>query len=53
MHQPLNPWITQPRTPTAQNRTPRSCALPPAAVIRAPLRGMVEPDAADRLGHRT
>ena len=27
--------------------------MPPAAVISAPLRGMVEPDAADRLSRRT
>jgi hypothetical protein len=51
MHQSLNPWITSPTTDTAEEKT--EAYVPPAAVISAPLKGMVEPDAADRLAKRT
>ncbi|MCY0905812.1 DUF6668 family protein [Arthrobacter sp. H14-L1] len=53
MQQPLNPWLTHP-TPTdrADEAAPDAYLLP-AAVINTPLRGMVEPDAADRLACRT
>lgn len=51
MQQTLNPWISRPtaETETSEPKAP----TPPAAAITAPLRGMVEPDAADRLGRRT
>ncbi|MDQ1060790.1 hypothetical protein QFZ23_004755 [Arthrobacter globiformis] len=52
MRQSLNPWITSPTADTAEQETPDTY-LPPTAVISAPLKGMVEPDAADRLAHRT
>ncbi|XAS69286.1 DUF6668 family protein [Micrococcaceae bacterium Sec5.7] len=52
MQQSLNPWITSPAADTAAEEAPDT-HVPPAAVISAPLRGMVEPDAADRLGRRT
>lgn len=52
MQQSLNPWITSPAADSAEEETP-DAHVPPAAVISAPLRGMVEPDAADRLGRRT
>lgn len=52
MQQSLNPWITSPTVDTAEEETPDTY-MPPAAVISAPLRGMIEPDAADRLAHRT
>jgi hypothetical protein len=52
MRQSLNPWITNPATETAEEETPDAYS-PPAAVISAPLKGMVEPDAADRLACRT
>lgn len=53
MQQSLNPWITRPAPADgAETATPQA-HVPPAAVISAPLRGMVEPDAADRLGRRT
>jgi hypothetical protein len=51
MQQSLNPWITSPATDTAEEAT--DSHRPPAAVISSPLRGMVEPDAADRLARRT
>jgi hypothetical protein len=51
MQQPLNPWITSPDTDNADEAT--DTHRPPAAEISAPLRGMVEPDAADRLARRT
>ena len=51
MQQSLNPWITSPAD-RAEEEAP-DAHVPPAAVISAPLRGMVEPDAADRLGRRT
>jgi hypothetical protein len=51
MQQTLNPWITRPAV-EAEASEPEA-HTPPAAGINAPLRGMVEPDAADRLGHRT
>ncbi|WP_400160540.1 DUF6668 family protein [Arthrobacter sp. BPSS-3] len=50
MQQTLNPWITRPAV-EAEASEPEA-HTPPAAGINAPLRGMVEPDAADRLGHR-
>ncbi|TDT74721.1 hypothetical protein DFO47_11280 [Arthrobacter sp. AG258] len=52
MQQTLNPWVTRPAADEPDVET-RAAAVPPAAVISAPLRGMVEPDAADRLGSRS
>jgi hypothetical protein len=52
MQQSLNPWITSPTGDISEEETPDTY-LPPAAVISAPLKGMVEPDAADRLARRT
>ncbi|MEJ1180414.1 MULTISPECIES: DUF6668 family protein [unclassified Pseudarthrobacter] len=52
MQQSLNPWITSPTAGTAEEETPETY-VPPAAVITAPLKGVVEPDAADRLARRT
>lgn len=52
MQQSLNPWLTSPTTETAEEETPNTY-IPPTAVISAPLKGMVEPDAADRLARRT
>lgn len=52
MQQSLNPWITSPTTETAQEEIPDTY-MPPVAVISAPLKGMVEPDAADRMARRT
>jgi hypothetical protein len=52
MQQSLNPWITTPTDDSAAEEAPDT-HVPPAAVISAPLRGMIEPDAADRLGRRT
>lgn len=52
MQQSLNPWITSLATETAETETPDTY-MPPAAVISAPLKGMVEPDTADRLARRT
>jgi hypothetical protein len=52
MQQSLNPWITSPTADPAERETPDTY-LPPTAVINAPLKGMVEPDAADRLASRT
>ncbi len=52
MQQSLNPWITRPVSPdTTQSEA--DTRTPPAAVISGPLRGMVEPDTADRLAPRT
>ncbi|WP_211878334.1 DUF6668 family protein [Pseudarthrobacter albicanus] len=48
MNQPWNPWITTPATGTLVAAV--EVQLPPAATINAPVLGMVEPDAADRLG---
>lgn len=53
MQQSLNPWITSPSTDEDPAEPAPSDHVPPAAVITVPLRGMVEPDAADRLGRRT
>lgn len=53
MQQSLNPWITRPPTADGADTTASETHVPPAAVISAPLKGMVEPDAADRLGRRT
>lgn len=52
MQQSLNPWIPSPVSPEETALT-KDIHLPPAAVISAPLAGMVEPDAADRLDFRT
>jgi hypothetical protein len=52
MQQSLNPWITKPAADRAAQEAP-DMHRPPAAVISAPLQGMVEPDAADRLARRT
>jgi hypothetical protein len=52
MNQASNPWITTPATDTDPLGAGVE-ALPAAATISAPLLGMVEPDAADRLGRRT
>src|SRR5690349_16236808 len=52
MQQTLNPWVTRPKTDEPAEET-RAAAAPPAAVISTPLRGMVEPDAADRLASRS
>ena len=52
MQQTLNPWITRPAPDSGADTAAPEMPAPPAAVISAPLRGMVEPDAADRLGRR-
>lgn len=52
MQQSLNPWITSPTVENAEEETPDTY-MPPAPVISAPLRGMVGPDAADRLASCT
>jgi hypothetical protein len=52
MQQSLNPWITSPAADSAEEEA-SDAHVPPAAVISAPLRGMLEPDAADRLSRRT
>lgn len=52
MQQTLNPWVTRPTANEPAEET-LDCAVPPAAAISAPLRGMVEPDAADRLASRS
>ncbi|MFF1831109.1 DUF6668 family protein [Paenarthrobacter sp. NPDC058040] len=46
----LNPWIASPAADVEED-TP-SVHVPPAAAISTPLRGMVEPDTADRLASR-
>ena len=53
MQQSLNPWITRPAPADGADTAAPDAHVPPAAVISAPLRGMVEPDAADRLARRT
>ena len=53
MQQSLNPWITRPAPADGADTAAPEAHVPPAAVISAPLRGMVEPDAADRLARRT
>jgi hypothetical protein len=53
MQQSLNPWVTSPAGSQNASEEAPDTHMPPAAVIRAPLRGMVEPDAADRLARRT
>ncbi|MEW1920728.1 DUF6668 family protein [Pseudarthrobacter oxydans] len=52
MQQSLNPWITSPGTEMPEEEA-LDTYLPPVAVISEPLKGMVEPDAADRLASRT
>ena len=49
MQQSLNPWITRPAPADGADTAAPEAHVPPAAVISEPLRGMVEPDAADRL----
>lgn len=51
MNQSLNPWITRPAT-AEETAEETPVYTPPPAVISAPLKGMVEPDAADRLDQR-
>lgn len=51
MNQPPNPWIT-PATDAEPEHEAAEVHFPPAATIREPPLGMVEPDAADRLGQR-
>jgi hypothetical protein len=46
----LNPWVTTPAEGTEEGVP--DVHVPPAAVISAPLKGMVEPDTADRLASR-
>ena len=53
MNQSMNPWITAPATGTDPLDVAAEVQLPPAATISTPVLGMVEPDAADRLGRRT
>lgn len=53
MNQPLNPWITIPATEAGAEDVAAELHIPPAATITQPLRGIIEPDAADRLGQRT
>jgi len=53
MQESLNPWVTSPVRPENASEEAPDTHTPPAAVISAPLRGMVEPDAADRLARRT
>jgi hypothetical protein len=57
MNQAPNPWITGPAPATEPEVAPTGTAaqlhLPPPATITKPLPGIVQPDAADRLGHRT
>ena len=50
MQQSLNPWITRPAPADGADTAAPEAHVPPVAVISAPLRGMVEPDAADRAG---
>ncbi|BCW42718.1 hypothetical protein StoSoilB3_42530 (plasmid) [Arthrobacter sp. StoSoilB3] len=47
----LNPWVTTPDK-NVEEQTP-DVHVPPTAVISTPLKGMVEPDTADRLSSRT
>ena len=53
MQQSLNPWITRRRRRRRGHGSRRKRTCRRRHVISAPLRGMVEPDAADRLGRRT
>jgi hypothetical protein len=53
MQQSLNPWITRPAAAEGAAQEAPEAHVPPAAVTSGPLRGMVEPDAADRLARRT
>ncbi|NMR32313.1 DUF6668 family protein [Crystallibacter degradans] len=53
MQQSLNPWITSEAGPDNASEKAPETYVPPPAVISAPLRGMVEPDTADRLPRRT
>ena len=53
MQESLNPWVISPSRPENASEEAPDTHTPPAAVISAPLRGLVEPDAADRLACRT
>jgi hypothetical protein len=53
MNQSPNPWITSPAADADSPDAAAEVHLQPAANIEAPLLGMVEPDAADRLSRRT
>ena len=53
MQQSLNPWITHPAPADGADTAAPEAHEPPEAVLSGPLRGMVEPDAADRLARRT
>jgi hypothetical protein len=53
MQQSLNPWVTRPSAGECADTAAPDAHVPLAAVISAPLRGMVEPDAADRLARHT
>ena len=53
MQQSLNPWITRLATADGAETSTPEAHVPAPAVISEPLKGMVEPDAADRLGRRT
>ncbi|MET3937141.1 DUF6668 family protein [Arthrobacter sp. OAP107] len=46
----LNPWITS--SAESSDEEAPEVHVPPTAVISTPLRGMVEPDTADRLANR-
>jgi hypothetical protein len=52
VQQSLNPWITRPAPADGAERAAPDAHVPPAAVISAPLRGMIEPDTAERLARR-
>jgi len=52
VQQSTNPWITAPASDEDDVEAPAVHA-PPAAVISSPLKGLVEPDTADRLHSRT
>ncbi|MET3810912.1 DUF6668 family protein [Arthrobacter sp. UYEF3] len=53
MQQSLNPWITRPAPADGADTAAPESHVPAPAVINAPLRGIVEPDAADRLARRS
>lgn len=53
MQQSLNPWITNPAYTEDAAGEALEAYVPPPAVISAPLKGMIEPDTADRLATRT
>jgi hypothetical protein len=53
MQQSLNPWITHPAPADGADTAAPEAHEPPEAVLSGPLKGMVEPDAADRLASCT